>query len=78
MHIGGKIHNKGQGFGYGGGQHSAYVPNIEWNVEGNNDSWVLDSGASHHITNDASNLSKVPTFLGFDGVMIGNGGMCYV
>lgn len=35
--------------------------------------WLLDSGASHHITNDLNNLSLHSEYPGNDGVMIGDG-----
>lgn len=35
--------------------------------------WLLDSGASHHITSDLNNLSLHAPYHGGDDVMIGNG-----
>lgn len=35
--------------------------------------WILDSGASHHITADLTNLSLHSPYDGSDGVIIGNG-----
>lgn len=40
----------------------------------NNNSWILRSGISHHITNDASVLYGSSTYIGSNGVLIGNGG----
>lgn len=36
-------------------------------------SWYMDSGASHHPTSDASNLSPVAPFHGTEQVMVGDG-----
>nr|GME02242.1 Retrovirus-related Pol polyprotein from transposon RE1 [Ipomoea batatas] len=36
-------------------------------------SWLLDSGASHHVTTDLSNLALHTPYDGTDEVMIGNG-----
>ncbi|RWR81507.1 hypothetical protein CKAN_01019400 [Cinnamomum micranthum f. kanehirae] len=38
-----------------------------------NPSWLLDSGASHHVTSDLSNLSLHTPYLGNDDIMIGDG-----
>ncbi|XP_078164569.1 uncharacterized protein LOC144559423 [Carex rostrata] len=35
--------------------------------------WCLDSGASHHATNDLNNISSYAPFDGFDTLHIGNG-----
>ncbi|RVW75390.1 Retrovirus-related Pol polyprotein from transposon RE2 [Vitis vinifera] len=35
--------------------------------------WLLDSGASHHVTADLSNLSLHTPYTGFDDIMIGDG-----
>jgi len=35
--------------------------------------WLLDSGASHHITADLNNLSLHAPYTGHDDVMIGDG-----
>lgn len=35
--------------------------------------WLLDSGASHHVTSDLSNLSLHAPYNGSDDIMIGDG-----
>ena len=35
--------------------------------------WLLDSGASHHVTVDLSNLSFHTPYTGSDDIMIGDG-----
>ena len=37
------------------------------------DNWYLDSGASHHLTQDAGNLSNSTPYTGTDKVTVGNG-----
>ncbi|CAN6708007.1 unnamed protein product [Malus baccata var. baccata] len=37
------------------------------------DAWIVDSGASHHITSDISVLSQVTPFEGSEKITIGNG-----
>ena len=37
------------------------------------DTWIVDSGASHHITSDISALSQVKPFEGSEKITIGNG-----
>ena len=37
------------------------------------DSWFLDTGATHHLTNNATHLSDVHPYHGPDQVSIGNG-----
>ena len=39
----------------------------------NNPPWLLDSGASHHVTTDLSNLSLHTPYTGYDDIMIGDG-----
>lgn len=36
-------------------------------------SWLLDSGASHHVTSDLGNLSLHEQYTGADDIMIGDG-----
>ncbi|KAK9200192.1 hypothetical protein WN944_015388 [Citrus x changshan-huyou] len=43
------------------------------NTTTNKSSWLLDSGASHHITTDLNNLSLHAPYTGSDDVMIGDG-----
>lgn len=37
------------------------------------DAWLMDSGASHHVTADMSNFASHTPYTGQDGVVIGNG-----
>ncbi|XP_048447680.1 uncharacterized mitochondrial protein AtMg00810-like [Pyrus x bretschneideri] len=37
------------------------------------EAWILDTGASHHMTSDVHNLNQVVPFEGFDKIKIGNG-----
>lgn len=37
------------------------------------DAWLMDSGASHHVTSDMNNLASHMQYTGPDGIMIGNG-----
>ncbi|KAB2634323.1 hypothetical protein D8674_038379 [Pyrus ussuriensis x Pyrus communis] len=37
------------------------------------DTWIVDSGASHHITSDISDISQVKPFEGSEKITIGNG-----
>lgn len=69
---GGRGNNKSQG---GRGQPFVFVANAESNSDNNDGAWVLDSGASHHITNDVSSLSNVNTFSSSNRVIIENGDM---
>ncbi|KAE8677981.1 hypothetical protein F3Y22_tig00111463pilonHSYRG00127 [Hibiscus syriacus] len=60
---------------------TGYRPSTPWQpranhvILGNNTTptWLLDSGASHHVTSDLSNLSLHSSYQGFDDVMIGDG-----
>ena len=59
----------------------AYRPSTPWQPQANhvvldnntNPTWLLDSGASHHVTSDLSNISLHNLYLGFDDVMIDDG-----
>ncbi|KAJ0047753.1 hypothetical protein Pint_17090 [Pistacia integerrima] len=37
-----------------------------------NDNWVLDFGATHHITSDLQNLSMHSDYAGNDDIIVGN------
>ena len=37
------------------------------------DAWLMDSGASHHVTSDMNNLASHVQYSGPDGVVVGNG-----
>ena len=58
-----------------------YHPSTPWQpwaihaILGNNTTltWLLDSGASHHVTSNLSNLSLHSPYQGSDDIMIGNG-----
>ncbi|KAJ0020390.1 hypothetical protein Pint_31434 [Pistacia integerrima] len=39
----------------------------------NTPTWLLDSGASHHVTSDLSNLSIHAPYVDSDVIMIGDG-----
>ncbi|KAH7571754.1 hypothetical protein JRO89_XS04G0132200 [Xanthoceras sorbifolium] len=43
------------------------------NTTTNNPSWLLDSGASHHVTTDLSNLSLHAPYIGSDDVIMDDG-----
>lgn len=43
------------------------------NIASNNPAWLLDSGASHHVTTDLSNLFLCAPYMSSDDVMIGDG-----
>ncbi|KAL9228208.1 hypothetical protein vseg_003813 [Gypsophila vaccaria] len=47
--------------------HSATVP------APSSPSWLVDSGATHHLTNDLSNLASHDPYEGFADIMIGDG-----
>lgn len=37
------------------------------------DSWIVDTGASHHMTADLNSLQQVISYAGIDKITIGNG-----
>ncbi|KAJ0039048.1 hypothetical protein Pint_22927 [Pistacia integerrima] len=39
----------------------------------NNTNWIMDSGASHHITSDLQNMAIHSDYVGNDGIIIGDG-----
>lgn len=43
------------------------------NITSNNPTWLLDSGVSHHVTTDLSNLSLHALYTGSDDVIIRDG-----
>lgn len=58
-----------------------YCPSTPWQPRANHTTlshdttptWLMDSGASHHVTSDLSNLSQHNPYPGSDDVMIGDG-----
>ena len=48
----------------------AYVANLE---DSSHEGWYLDSGATHHITNNMANMHVREEFKGLDQLTIGNG-----
>ena len=44
----------------------------------NNNSWFLDSGATHHITVDNSNLASKNDYNGKEKLVIGNGSKLHI
>ncbi|KAH9763606.1 retrovirus-related pol polyprotein from transposon RE1 [Citrus sinensis] len=56
------------------GQKAAYLANMDAPADTN---WYLDSGATHHLTNDVSNMHMAEPFAGTSKLVIGNGvGLC--
>lgn len=41
-------------------------------------SWLLDYGASHHLTNDKANLQDTTPYLGHENVTVGNGSLLII
>ncbi|KAH9785453.1 retrovirus-related pol polyprotein from transposon RE1 [Citrus sinensis] len=64
--------NYNQGFNQGYNQRnmSAYLATPETVMD---DGWYLDSGATHHLTNDLNNLSISEPYEGNEKLIIGNG-----
>ncbi|RVW92225.1 Retrovirus-related Pol polyprotein from transposon RE1 [Vitis vinifera] len=62
------------------GNSSQFRPPAPWQAQANvativppNTTWLLDSGASHHVTTDVHNLALHSPFDGTDEIMIGDG-----
>lgn len=54
--------------------NSPWQPRAHFAVNApNTPSWLLDSGASHHVTSDLSNLSLHAPYTGSNDIMIGDG-----
>ncbi|KAL9443488.1 hypothetical protein AB3S75_016782 [Citrus x aurantiifolia] len=49
---------------------SAYLANMEGPADAN---WYLDSGATHHLTNDINNMHVSEAFTGISKLVVGNG-----
>ena len=54
----------------GAGAEAAYVANFEGPAD---EGWYLDSGATHHLTNNMANMHVRDEFNGNDKLIIGNG-----
>ena len=56
---------------------SSYIPQLYYTVPGSipqmNSSWLFDSGATNHITNNLSNLTLQQPYTETEGVLVGNG-----
>ncbi|KAH9688627.1 retrovirus-related pol polyprotein from transposon RE1 [Citrus sinensis] len=52
------------------GPKAAYLTNMDAPVDNN---WYLDSGATHHLTNDMNNVNVVEPFSGNSKLVVGNG-----
>lgn len=52
---------------------SAYMASNNYGSRNTNSAWVLDTGTTHHLTNDSNNLGSPTPFFGSNGVTIGNG-----
>ena len=50
-----------------------WQPRANYAVSSPNPSWLLDCGASHHVTSDLHNLSLHTSYNGSDDIMIGDG-----
>ncbi|KAH9750213.1 retrovirus-related pol polyprotein from transposon RE1 [Citrus sinensis] len=56
------------------GPKAAYLANMDALADTN---WYLDSGATHHLTNDLNNMHMAESFAGTSKLVIGNGvGLC--
>ncbi|KAH9664249.1 Integrase catalytic domain-containing protein [Citrus sinensis] len=56
------------------GPKAAYLANMDAPVDNN---WYLDSGATHHLTNDMNNVNGAEPFAGNSKLIVGNGvGLC--
>ena len=56
------------------GLKAAYLANMDTSIDNN---WYLDSGATHHFTNDMNNVNDAEHFAGNSKLVVGNGvGLC--
>ena len=56
------------------GPKTAYLANMDAPFDNN---WYLDSGATHHLTNDMNNMNGAEPFAGNSKLIVGNGvGLC--
>lgn len=53
-------------------EQQAYPPQVN-TATTNHDGWLLDSGATNHVTNNLNNLSLASDYIGTDSLIIGNG-----
>ncbi|XP_019260486.1 PREDICTED: probable ATP-dependent RNA helicase ddx42 [Nicotiana attenuata] len=54
-------------------KYEAQANMVARSYNNNGNPWVMDSGASHHITDNPSNLTFVTDFSGNDEIIIGDG-----
>ncbi|XP_010495807.1 PREDICTED: uncharacterized protein LOC104772950 [Camelina sativa] len=47
--------------------------NVAFTAPSSPDSWLMDSGSTHHMTSDLSNLALHQPYNGSDGILIGDG-----
>ncbi|KAL8100030.1 hypothetical protein AgCh_032329 [Apium graveolens] len=52
---------------------SSPVTNATMSMRNNNQPWLFDSGASHHVTNNPSSLQSLSTYGGPDEIFLGDG-----
>uniref|UniRef100_A0A6N2NFF8 Uncharacterized protein n=1 Tax=Salix viminalis TaxID=40686 RepID=A0A6N2NFF8_SALVM len=52
-------------------QNFATSPSLT--ADGANQNWCLDSGATHHMTTNASSLPNAHPYTGTDKIIVGNG-----
>lgn len=54
-------------------QFQQWPPSTNPVMMSDSSTWLLDSGASHHMTSDLANLSMHNPYSGGDGVLLGDG-----